>query len=62
MDIVRDFLGQEAHEGDFISYGLLDQQTWEQEATGALETIFKDGKFIKETTLTEIRERINKLI
>lgn len=50
------------HQGDFISYGLLDQQTWENEKEGALQTIFKDGKFVRETTLTEIRERINKLI
>lgn len=37
-----------------------DQQTWEQEQTGLLTTIFKDGKLIKQTSLDEIRERLNK--
>lgn len=46
-------------EGDYI---LTDQVEWEDEEEGALETIFKDGKFVKEVTLTEIRERVNKLI
>lgn len=36
-----------------------DQCTWEQEQTGLLTTIFKDGKLVKETTLDEIRERLN---
>jgi nicotinamide phosphoribosyltransferase len=37
-----------------------DQQTWEQEATGMLTTVFKNSKLVKETTLDEIRERIKK--
>lgn len=36
-----------------------DQQTWQQESEGLLTTIFKDGKLVKETTLEEIRQRIN---
>lgn len=36
-----------------------DQQTWEQEQTGLLTTVFKDGKLVKTTTLDEIRERLN---
>lgn len=40
-------------------YRLKDQCTWEEEATGELQVIFEDGKFFNETTLTEIRERIN---
>lgn len=36
----------------------LDQQTWEQEATGYLETVYLDGKIVKEYTLNEIRKRI----
>ena len=34
--------------------------TWEQEAQGLLQTIYEDGKFYNQTTLTEIRERLNK--
>lgn len=41
---------------------LVDQLSWEDEQRGLLETIFKDGKFENQTTLTEIRERINKLL
>jgi nicotinamide phosphoribosyltransferase len=37
-----------------------DQQTWEQESTGLLTTVFKDGKLVKETTLDEIRKRLNR--
>lgn len=36
-----------------------DQQNWEQEKTGLLETVFLNGKLIKETTLEEIRNRLN---
>lgn len=38
------------------------EQTKEQEGGGLLQTIFEDGKFYNQTTLTEIRERINKTI
>lgn len=37
---------------------LVDQQDWEGEDSGELETIFLDGKFTREVTLTEIRERL----
>lgn len=37
---------------DFVLY---DQQTIEQEKLGALETVFLDGKLVKETSLSEIR-------
>lgn len=36
-----------------------DQCSWEQEKTGLLETVFSDGKLVKETTLDEIRKRIS---
>lgn len=36
-----------------------DEATEEQEATGCLEVVFKDGKLIKEYTLSEIRQTIN---
>lgn len=38
------------------NYVLYDKQTWEQEAKGELKTVFKDGLFIKETTLSKVRE------
>ena len=37
-----------------------DQCTWEEEKTGLLTTVFKDGELVKTTTLEEIRNRINK--
>ena len=40
------------------AYKVYDQQSWEQEAEGALETVFLDGKLIKDQTLEEIRARI----
>jgi nicotinamide phosphoribosyltransferase len=42
------------------TYTLLDQCTPDQEAHGALQTVFKDGRMIKTTTLAEIRERLSK--
>lgn len=37
---------------------LKDQQTWEQEKTGLLETVFIDGKLVKEYSLDQIRSLI----
>lgn len=42
--------------GNFI---LHDEVSKEQEATGCLQTIWKDGKFVKRTSLQEIRERLS---
>lgn len=39
-------------------YVLKDQCTKEEEAGGELQTIFENGKILKETTLSEIRDRI----
>lgn len=39
---------------------LKDQCTVEEESCGLLGTIYKDGKFVKTTTIGEIRELINK--
>lgn len=38
-----------------------DQQNWEQEKTGLLETVFLNGKLVKEITLEEIRSKLNDL-
>lgn len=37
-----------------------DQQSWEEENEGLLETVYKDGEITKIQTLEEIRERLNK--
>jgi nicotinamide phosphoribosyltransferase len=39
---------------------LIDKASWETENEGKLKTIYKDGKFYNETTLTEIRNRLKK--
>ena len=44
--------------GDETCMLLEDQCTWEDEVTGKLQTIYKDGEFYNQTTLTEIRERL----
>jgi nicotinamide phosphoribosyltransferase len=40
-------------------YRAIDQVSKELEAQGCLETVFEDGKLVKETSLAEIRENIN---
>jgi nicotinamide phosphoribosyltransferase len=42
-------------------YHVNTQCTPEQEQTGLLQTIFEDGKFYNQISLTEVREKINKL-
>lgn len=41
------------------TYVAVDEVSEEQEQTGELQTVFKDGKLIKEFTLQEIRNNIN---
>lgn len=45
----------ELENGKYVAY---DQQTPEQESQGELKTVFKDGKLLYETSLSEIRERV----
>lgn len=40
------------------NFHLFDQQSKEEEQTGALQTVFKDGILMKETSLSEIRNRL----
>jgi nicotinamide phosphoribosyltransferase len=42
-------------------YFLVDQVSWGHEEANCLQTIFEDGEFENQVTLTEIRERISKL-
>jgi len=42
-------------------YYVKSECTWEEEGLGYLQTIFEDGKFYNQTTLTEIRDRIDLL-
>jgi nicotinamide phosphoribosyltransferase len=51
----KGLLRVEAENGTFVLY---DQQTWAQEASGALETVFLDGKLVKEQSIAEIRRRV----
>jgi nicotinamide phosphoribosyltransferase len=39
-------------------YMLVDKVSWVAEGNGELQTIYKDGKFYNETTLTEIKNRL----
>jgi len=39
---------------------LKDNCTWEEESQGLLQVIFENGNFFNQTTLTAIRERLNK--
>jgi nicotinamide phosphoribosyltransferase len=39
---------------------LKDKVSWEEEGKGLLNTIYKDGVFQNQTTLTQIRERLKK--
>lgn len=41
---------------------VLTQCTWEQESQGILQTIYEDGQFHNQTTLKQIRERLNNTI
>jgi nicotinamide phosphoribosyltransferase len=43
-------------------YKLVDRQTWASEQTGELKTIYSDGNFYNQTTLTEIRGKLGKLV
>lgn len=45
--------------GDLV---LKDQVTPEEEAGGLLKTLYKDGKFVNVTTLTEVRQRIKQTL
>ncbi len=40
-------------------YVLRDRVSWNEEKQGELKTVFKDGKLLRESTLKEIRERLN---
>jgi nicotinamide phosphoribosyltransferase len=44
------------------SIGLYDRVSWATEDTGILQTIYNDGKFSNEITLSEIRETLTKQI
>ena len=40
---------------------VLTQCTWEQEGQGILQTIYENGEFHNQVSLTEVREKLNKL-
>lgn len=51
----RGLLRIEEENGTFVLY---DQQTWREEALGALQTVFLNGKLVKEQSIAEIRARV----
>lgn len=40
------------------TYRLNDNVSWEEEGKGELQTVFKNGKMVKECTLKEVRQRL----
>lgn len=46
-------------DGEDFNYILKDGVSWVDESQGFLQTIFEDGKFLNQTTLTEIRNKLN---
>lgn len=44
------------------NFKLKDQCTWEEEGQGELQTVFLDGELTHETSLSEIRERVQRTI
>lgn len=46
-------------ESDDGKFTTKDQVTWDEEARGALDTVFIDGTLLDECTLDEVRERAN---
>lgn len=54
---VNTYKGSDKIKTDYI---VLQECTPEQESQGLLQTIYENGNFFNQTTLTEIRERINK--
>lgn len=44
-----------------INYDVMQECTHEEENQGILQVIYQDGKFYNQTTLTQIREKINNL-
>lgn len=40
---------------------VIDQCTWEEEKEGMLQTVFKDGKLVRTTSLEEIRSKLNNI-
>lgn len=43
-------------------YKAIDQVSPEEEQTGELKTVFENGKLVREYTLDEVRENINKTL
>lgn len=48
--------------GNSGEYKLQQDCTWEEENSGALTTIFKNGLFYNESTFTQIRERVEETV
>ena len=51
---LKGLMGLFLEDGKYVTK---DELTWDQEKTGLLQTVFKDGELLIETNLQEIRER-----
>ncbi len=54
----KGLLRVDAYDRDAKQLYVKDQCTWDEEKGGLLQTVFKDGKMIKTTTLEEIRAKL----
>jgi nicotinamide phosphoribosyltransferase len=51
----KGLLRVELEDGEFVLY---DQQTELEETLGVLETVFLNGKLVKQTSLAEVRKNL----
>jgi hypothetical protein len=52
------FVGRGDNSGELR---LFDKVTWETESKGQLKTLYRDGKFYMNTTLTQIKEKLKEI-
>ena len=45
-----------------IDLTLEDECTWRKESKGLLTTVFEDGTLVRETSLSEIREKVKSCV
>jgi nicotinamide phosphoribosyltransferase len=58
LQVVKTFTSDSYGKLHPSSYKLNDKVSWEEENTGELRTIYKNGEFYNTTTLTEIKNRL----
>lgn len=53
---------QMVYQDDAGEYQVKSECTWKEEKSGLLQVIYEDGKFYNQTTLTEIRQRLEEIV